>query len=417
MDISLNFKKICSIFLLTSFLTVQAYAYDWPVSANNFNQKTAVLSIEPSITYEFSADDLESRFDLSFGELLGATISKLPNPSVATLYLDGVQVTAYDSFTREELDRLCITPNTGEKVEITFIPLANDATPTNLSIEVNKELNQAPIIKDSVYTTEQEMWLYGYVRVQDKENDFVNLQISVAPQKGSITFDGCSFIYKPFTGTTGKDKVQVKAVDAKGNYSKPATIYIDIEKRNRKPVKYIDMSRNQAEYSANKLHQAGIFSGDKVGNSLFFHPEKSVTKGELIVMILSSTGLDKQMRPCVNTGLQNDASIPLYLKPYIKVAIDEKIITEKTFYPNSIPTRAEAVILVDRASKISDVTKYNLNFNDLGSIPTFALKSYMNLGAYKMLDSYDGNIYPLKALDRAYVADLIWQLYKHSNES
>lgn len=403
--------------MLSSLLSIQTYAYDWPVAVNNSNEKTAVLFTEQDTTYEFSAQDLEARFDLSSGELLGATISKLPNTNVATIYLDGVPVSVFDSFTREELDRLCITPITGEKAEVTFIPLANNATPTNLSIEVSKDLNQAPTIKDSVYTTEQDMWLYGYVRVQDKENDFVNLQVSVPPQKGSIVFDGCSFIYKPFTGATGKDKIQLKAVDAKGNYSKPATIYIDIEKRNRKPVKYVDMNRNWAEYSAIKLHQNGIFTGDKVGNSLFFHPEKSVSNGELIVMILTATGLDKQMQPCVNTGLQNDASIPLYLKPYIKVAMENNIITEKTFYPNNIPTRAQSVVFVDRASKISDVNKYNLNFNDLGSIPTWALKSYMNLGAYRMLDSYDGSIYPLKPLDRAYMADIIWQLYKHSNQS
>ncbi|MEG2295362.1 MAG: hypothetical protein RSB96_01280, partial [Oscillospiraceae bacterium] len=268
----------------------------------------------------------------------------------------------------------------------------------------------------SIYTTQEEMWVYGYVRVQDKENDVINLQVSVPPQKGSVVFKGHSFIYKPFAGATGKDKIQVRAFDAKGNYSKPATIYINIEKRNRKPVNYVDMNRNQAEYAATKLHQTGIFTGDKIGDSLFFHPNKEVTEGELIVMILSSTGLNKQLRPCVNTGLQNDASIPLYLKPYLKVAMEHKIITERSFYHDSIPTRAEAVVLVDRASNISDVTKYNLNFNDLGSIPTWALKSYMNLGAYRMLDSYDGSIYPLKSLDRAYIADLIWQLYKHSNE-
>ncbi|MEG2295973.1 MAG: hypothetical protein RSB96_04430, partial [Oscillospiraceae bacterium] len=147
----MNYKKICSIFLLSSFLTVQAYAYSWPVSTNNPNQKTAVLSIEPDTTHEFSASDLEARFDLPVGELLGATISKIPNPNVATIYLDGIQVTAFDSFTREELDRLCITPNTQERVEITFIPLANDSTPTNLSIEVSKDWNQAPVVKDSIY--------------------------------------------------------------------------------------------------------------------------------------------------------------------------------------------------------------------------------------------------------------------------
>lgn len=63
--------------------------------------------------------------------------------------------------------------------------------------------------------------------------------------------------------------------------------------------------------------------------------------------------MENRLSSCVNCGLQNDSEIPQYMKTYVKLAKDTKIITEKVFYPNQVLTRAEAVVLIEPSSEHS----------------------------------------------------------------
>ena len=71
--------------------------------------------------------------------------------------------------------------------------------------------------------------------------------------------------------------------------------------------------------------------------------------------------------------------------------------------------------MTERTAKIPDVDTYNLQLPDIGEIPNWAMQSYMDLSAYKMLDLYDGAAHPAKGLTRSYAADLLWQLWKYKD--
>ena len=156
-------------------------------------------------------------------------------------------------------------------------------------------------------------------------------------------------------------------------------------------------------------------TGEKSGDAYFFYPSEQVTRGKFVIKLIAALGMENRLSSCVNCGLQNDSEIPQYMKTYVKLVKDTKIITEKVFYPNQVLTRAEAVVLIDRALNIPDVKNAALSYSDKASIPKWAIQSYMNLSAYKMLDFYDGLMKPSVALQNDHMADLLWQVWKYTD--
>ncbi|MCI8623026.1 MAG: hypothetical protein HFG26_05115 [Provencibacterium sp.] len=273
--------------------------------------------------------------------------------------------------------------------------------------------NHAPTIESELYETAEGVSLYGSFKTYDPEGDEVSVSVSQPPSKGRLEIDGLSFQYTPFPGESGEDPFTVTACDRYGNRSKETVLSVTIHSGAALPY-FCDMDRNPYEYSALKLAEAGVMSGERIGGRLFFYPQREMNRGELIVLLLACRGWDLELAPCINTGLENDAEIPLWLKPYIRCAIEKGIVLEGAFDTETIPTRAEAVVLCCRAAGIDDILKYRLSLADVDRIPDWAMESYLNLAAYRMLDLSDGYAYPSAALDRAYAAALGWQLYKYA---
>ena len=254
---------------------------------------------------------------------------------------------------------------------------------------------------------------YGRIECYNKNNIELDVNIIEAPEKGQIKFTGISYVYTPYPDQKGKDSFKFCVVDSYGNVSQTVEAYINIED-NVKPY-YIDMIDNPYQYSSVKLASADILDGEKVGNLHFFNPTKQITGGEFIILLLATLG-HEEMEYCINTGLENDSEIPVWQKPYIKKAIEIGIITEKSFSANETLTRANAILLVDRAAQIQDVDRVAMKIFDKAIIPDWALQSYINLYAYNMLELYDGSSYANMVLEKDYCGALLWQLYKYINE-
>ncbi|HAN44472.1 MAG TPA: hypothetical protein DCP97_03680 [Ruminococcaceae bacterium] len=411
-------KKIATlifIVFLSIICSIMASA-DNSIWASNprLLQKNCVISVKANQEVRFTADDLERRFGLKVGELKGATVTALPKKECGVLYLGEAPVKAYTRLTRSQLDQLVYIPSSEIGGVITFMPQSSDAVTTNLAVNVLADENTAPKLQGASYATLQNVMLFGLLDISDAEGDPVNISVIKSPQKGSVEFENNTFAYQPFPNKTGDDSFTVVAWDSYGNMSADAVVSISIE-RSLLQFEYADMNANPSAYAAVKLAQHGILKGEQINGRYFFKPEKQVTRGEFAIMLLSAVNGDKKMPPCVNTGLENDINIESWLKPYIKAAMNLGIIKEKSFDVNGVPTRAEAVCLTDRAARLKAVKMYNLKAADAGEIPKWALQSYINLGAYKMLDLYDGKAHPSNALTKSYAADLIWQLYKNRN--
>ena len=78
-----------------------------PASAD-LSESFYQMSVAKGEVAELSARQLEIRLGLEEGELLGITITALPDNG--SLVLDGARISEFSQLTREELDRLCFVP-------------------------------------------------------------------------------------------------------------------------------------------------------------------------------------------------------------------------------------------------------------------------------------------------------------------
>ena len=376
--------------------------------------KSCEILIVDGEVLEINADNLEMRLGMAKNTISGVTITSLPQEEDGILFLDGIEVEAYEYLTRTEVDRLVFVPREGAvKALISLLPnrMKSDFIPANLNIRVLSQSKNAPVLDGFHLDTVKNVQVTGYLNAIDPDNDNLSFRLLSPPKKGKLTFDGASFIYKPFYDLVGIDDFTVCAVDTVGNYSQPAMVHVNIE-NTQQGFSYCDMQNNPSHYAAIKLREAGVYYGHQIGENSFFFPDRLMFCGDFILLLLQSCGVE--VTPAVHSGLPNDAELPQWFKPYAKTAVSLGILPQdKNFNYYEVPTRAEAVLMTDRAAKISDVKSFDLWMSDKGNIPEWSRPSYVNLAAYRMLDLHDGMALPNRALNNGYCADLVWQLYKH----
>ena len=403
------------LFMMLSLSTVVSAAiFDMPVVNKSAVQEIAFYTVKGN-EFEFNCDNIESRLGIPRGTLLGMTVTSLPESSKAGFSIGDDILNEFDTLTRDEINSLKLTSvNNVEKIEIGFIPDCAQSIATVATISILDTYNNPPKVESGAFSTGRNIPVMGKITAYDPDGDMVRIKVISKPEKGTITFDGLSFEYKPYANSSGKDRFTFICEDKYGNISNESFIDVMIEDV-KSNFSYADMNDNPSHYAAIKLSQKSIFTGQRIGGQYFLEPNIEVDRGEFLCMLISAAMLEKDLPPCVNTGLQNDSEIPLYLKPYVKLGIDKGIIKESKFNYREIPTRAEAVVMVSRTAGMQDVTKHNPNISDIVQIPEWALSSYMNLSAYKMLDLHDGKAHPNDALTRAGAVDLIWQLWKYAD--
>ena len=402
------------IVMLSLSTVVSAAIFDMPVVNKSAVQEIAFYTVKGN-EFEFSCDNIESRLGVPRGTLLGMTITSLPESSKAKFSIGDDILNEFDTLTRDDINSLKLsTVKDVEKIEIGFIPDCTQSIATIATISILDTYNNPPKVESGTYNTNRNIPVMGKITAYDPDGDMVRIKVISKPEKGTITFNGLSFEYKPYAKSVGKDRFTFICEDKYGNISNESFVDVMIEDI-KSSISYADMNGNPSHYAAIKLSQKSILTGQRIGGQYFLEPNVEVSRGEFLVMLTSAAMLEKELPPCVNTGLQNDSEIPLYLKPYVKLGIDKGIIKENKFNFKEIPTRAEAVVMVSRTAGMPNVTKHNPNISDIVQIPEWALSSYMNLSAYKMLDLHDGKAHPNNALTRAGAVDLIWQLWKYAD--
>lgn len=406
-------KKLCAVVLATLMLGSSVYASSdiwWPVAASAEEEECTITFRKGGI-YELSPVDLEYRLGLAQGDLKGITITQLPAQGDGILMLSDIEVKEFDYIPREEIHSMYFVPIRDiTQASFTFIPECTNPVVTTLNMNFAEEVQAAPQVADLTFSTMSGALLSSAFDCYHEDASDLTIKITQQPTKGTVTVTGTTFSYEPFPGETGKDRFSYCAVDSQGNYSSDAVVNIDLEEATK--LQFADMSKNPSEYAAVKLAQAGIMTGESYGSAQLFHPERNVTWGELLLTILSAKGYDQDLPQCVNTKLQNDSEIPMWMKPYIERAIEKGLITETSFQPDGIPTNAEAVVMINRASGVENATNVNLKAADAQDIPDWAAQSYRNLSANQMLVTHDGKVYPTAQLNRETTADLIWALYQ-----
>lgn len=336
--------------LLLSFLLAPAPFYEdtpfiQPVSASS-TENSSQISVCKDEILELSARQLEIRLGLEEGKLPGITITSLPDNG--QLILDGVPVGEFSQLSREELDRLCFVP--GEKARpsgFSFIPDCPNRSTATLSISVEDQIPAPPQAKDLQLYTWSDIPT-GSLRLSEDLAQELSVRITKSPQKGIVRTDGLSFCYLPFSGIDGQDSFSYVLIDRYGNFSDEATAVVTIEK-NKNDFTFSDLAGRPEAAAAITLHKKSILCGEKIGESWYFHPDDPVSCGQFLICLLAAKETLIPSGSAIQTGLSNDGALPLWIKPYLKSAVDAKIITESAFFPDEAISTAQARSILHRA--------------------------------------------------------------------
>lgn len=260
----------------------------------------------------------------------------------------------------------------------------------------------APVAENFEFETYRGVSFGGQLSAIDPEGDTLSFEITTEPVKGSIELsDDGSFVYTPEDGKKGKDYFGYKAVDKEGNYSQEATVIIRILKQET-AINYTDMEGSSAEYAAVRLAECGAYTGENLGGEYFFSPDDAVSRGEFLSLCLEVTDADV-LNGVVSTGFFDDEKIPDWQKEYVSTGVRDGIVKGYSasegavFDSDSSITKAEAVAMLSRTLKLSDVSYINLN----DSIPTWVEQDTANLYANDIVTNVSSMDIPLTRAEAA----------------
>ena len=324
----------------------------------------------------FDAEDFKRNLNLSHVEYI--TVCSLPAETEGELLLGSTRVAVGQSIAAANLSHLCFVAASEDVTQASFTFSANgSASPLVCNIRFLQVPNATPTLSMASdlslnVSTYRDLCAYGTLAGYDPDGDEMVFEIVSYPQNGSVRITDRSlgtYVYTPDESYTGYDRFSYVARDVYGNYSAAKTVTLRVSARGTQ-VTYVDMKHSKAEGAALTLTAAGIMSGTQIGNQHYFHPEKTVSRVDFLVMAMNAAGIS-DVPKCEATAFCDDENIPASMKGYVDTAYSlgyisgKNVAGELCFLPNEEITRAEAAVIVDAILGLTEQ-------NDLAVIPTFS---------------------------------------------
>lgn len=371
----------------------------------------------------FSANDFEKNLNLS--EISSITITSLPSISDGCLCLGDVLVNVGQTISRENISLLNYRAGSNDIKEGEFRFKANDneyemacklyflsrenSAPT-LSMEDERTFN---------VSTHQTVTLYGKISGYDSDGDDLKYEIVTYAKNGAINLDNKTgeYTYTPIGAYFGEDKFEYVAVDKYGNYSNSRTVMLTVEKM-KTDIVYSDMNKNPAHHAALTMTEKGIMSGNTIGETTYFMPDKSVSRIDFLVMLMHAIGVNN-VENVFDTGFDDDDEIPASMKGYVYKARNLGIVNGSVdamgnyyFYPNKEITRAEAALIVNNIVN-GNAPTIKPTFADKNDIPAWAQDAIYALNDLGILVSNNGEYLPSANITRAQTAQMLYNLMEY----
>ena len=255
-------------------------------------------------------------------ELRGIGITGLPDSSAGTVMLGTRVIRSGDILTAEQLQQLTFHPLRTESdavATVTYLPIYENrvAPAATMTVSIRGKEDRAPIAEDLALETYKNLAIDGKLKVSDPEGTAVTYTLTRAPKRGEATIraDG-SFTYTPKKNKVGTDSFTYTATDAAGNVSREATVTMQVMKTVNK-TQYTDTIGTDCRFAAEWMKNTGLFVGECINGETCFQPEKTVTRGEFVAMLVQALGLPVE-ETATNTGFSDD--VPSWLRPYLAAA-------------------------------------------------------------------------------------------------
>lgn len=311
--------------------------------------------VDCDATYCFSAEDFSSQ-----DALAGICITELPQVHTGTVMLGSRVLQPGDILTAEQLAQMTFAPlrtESDQDAVVTYLPIYEDRVekPATMTISIRGKEDLAPVAQDLAIETYKNLPNEGTLKVSDPEGQKMTYTLVRNPKRGQVTLneDG-SFLYTPKKNKVGVDSFTYTAADPAGNVSREATVTVQILKPTD-AKQYTDTVGHPCRFAAEWMRNTGLFVGEKIGGKECFQPEKQVTRGEFLAMMIKA--LDIPVEDVSYEGLPADT--PAWLKPYLVAALrsglTEGCPSSETgaFQADQPITGAEAAVMLQNALDLS----------------------------------------------------------------
>lgn len=357
-------------------------------------------TVDSDDVYCFTAEDFSER-----SALKGICITALPDSRTGTVMLGSRVLQPGDILTAQQISQMTFVPVQSEsdaEATLSYLPIYENRVEkvAVMTLSIRGKEDKAPVALDSTLETYKNLPNEGKLSVSDPEGQALQYTVTRQPKRGTVTLraDG-TFLYTPKKNKVGTDSFTYTAVDPAGKVSREATVTVQI----LKPAdgqRYADTGKFTAEW----LRNTGIFAGEKLGDDLCFQPEKAVSRGEFMTMLVKVLELPVDGN-ATYTGFTDEA--PDWLKPYLAAALRAGITENwpdgEVFAQQEAVTGMEAALLVQNGL---DLTVSAMTGKDEDSdLPTWAAAAMQAMAE-------NGIVLETDTLTRAEAADLLYRISK-----
>ena len=370
-----------------------------------------VRTVDPTAQFCFSQDDFTS------AAADGIFLTSVPQETLATVRYGSRVLKAGDALPTEALGDLTLEAKcvTAQEVTIGYCTLSDGVLSgvQELKLSILPKEDQPPTAEDGSLETYKNIAGSGTLSAADPEGKPLTYNLVKEPKRGSVELheDG-TFTYTPDKNKVGKDSFTYTVTDSGGNTSEEAKISIEIRKPTDKAT-YADMDGDPDAFYAMWLKEAGLFTGATVGGNLCFEPEKNVSRGEFLVMVMKL--VDAQADETgLTSGFSDEAATPVWLQPYIVSALGSGMISGVSsedgvvFRPEAALSRAEAAVMLQNVLQLPAPTaKTVFSETDAAAVPAWAADATAALSAAGISL---GDTAQADAITRREVAKLLYEV-------
>ena len=358
--------------------------------------------VDSDTVYCFSAEE--------FGEeeavLTGICVTGLPDGDAGAVLLGTRVVRPGDILTADQLAQLTFAPvrcSEDREAVMTYLPIyeTHVAPSTVMNLFIRGKADKAPVAEDFALETYKNLPNEGTLKVRDPEGETLTFTVTRQPRRGQVTIneDG-TFVYTPKKNKVGTDSFTFTATDPAGNVSREATVTVQILKP-RDAGQYTDTLGEDCRFEAEWLKNTDIFESGSIGGVACFRPEKAVTSGEFLSMMIRA--LEIPTGEAVYSAVPGDT--PDWLKPYVAAAIRAGLtagLPEELDWNEDI-TGAEAAVMLQNALALTVSADADLEENP-DSIPAWAVSAVNALADNSIVLDAEA------ILNRGDVAEILYQV-------
>ena len=336
--------------------------------------------VDCDTVYCFTSQD----FSQSEDPLMGICITELPEARTGTVMLGSRVLRSGDILTADQVAQMTFSPLRTQEdthAQLTYLPIYENRVERSatMTLSIRGKKDEAPVATDTAIETYKNVPNEGKLKVTDPEGKTLTYTLVRGPKRGDVVLheDG-TFVYTPKKNKVGVDSFTFTAADPAGNVSREATVTVQILKP-ASAARYTDTVGLSCQFEAEWLRSTGLFEGEKINSQECFFPEKTVSRGQFLAMMVKALDI-----PAEQVSYDSiPADTPQWLKPYLAAAMRAGLTTglpdreSGSFDADAPITGAEAAVMIQNALDLAVTQEALTTYTEMEQtdIPVWAAAS------------------------------------------